>query len=135
MCIAGYENIIQLRALLEGASAEDMLASWHDMLPAKMQEWQLDRAEMVDLFGDTRDKWMAEDLDDWLSPNRIYDGVAEAMQAAIADSEAEVYIVTTKQVCACGCVGCQRANRLRLTVYKFTCATCFPGALYRATLP
>ena len=106
---AGYENIIQLRALLEGVSVAEMLADWRTMLPEKMAAWQLDRGDMVALFGDTRDAWMAEDLDDWLSPNRIYDGVAEAMTAAIADTEAEVYIVTTKQVRAfcqrsgCGC--------------------------------
>ena len=113
---AGYENIIQLRALLEGVSTSSMLDSWHTMLSAKMQEWDLDRAAMVDLFGDTRDAWMAEDLDDWLSPNRIYDGVADAMKAAIADKEAEVYIVTTKQVCNnkldwCGISRCSVADK------------------------
>jgi hypothetical protein len=78
-----------------------MIANWHSMLPAKTQEWQLDRAEMVDLFGSTRDEWMAADLDGWLAPNRIYDGVAEPMKAAMASSEAEVFIVTTKQARLC----------------------------------
>lgn len=76
----------------------DMLAHWPDMLAEKMQAWQLNRAEMVELFGTTRDAWMEEDLDGWLAPNRIYDGVAAAMAAAIAADDAEVYIVTTKQV-------------------------------------
>lgn len=76
-----------------------MLANWATMLPQKMDEWQLDRAEMVEFFGSTRDEWMAADLDGWLAPNRIYAGVAEPMKAAIASPEAEVFIVTTKQAC------------------------------------
>lgn len=87
-----------MRALLEGVTVEEMLVEWPNMLAAKMDEWQLDRAEMVELFGVTRDKWMAADLDGWLAPNRIYDGVAPAMAHAIAAADAEVFIVTTKQV-------------------------------------
>lgn len=67
------------------------------MLASKMEEWKLDRAEMVDLFGTTRDEWMAADLDGWLAPNRMYDGIAPAMSHAMAADDAEVYIVTTKQ--------------------------------------
>jgi hypothetical protein len=83
---------------LEGTSVQDMLDSWHDMLPQKMEEWSLDRGEMVELFGTTRDEWMAADLDDWLAPNRIYDGIADSLKAAMASESAEVFIVTTKQV-------------------------------------
>lgn len=78
---------------------QDMLSSWHEMLPQKMQEWELDRGEMVELFGSTRDAWITNDVDGWLAPNRIYDGVADAMKAAMASPDAEVFIVTTKQVC------------------------------------
>ena len=74
-----------------------MLTSWPAMLASKMEEWKLDRAEMVDLFGTTRDEWMAADLDGWLAPNRMYDGIAPAMSHAMAADDAEVYIVTTKQ--------------------------------------
>ena len=101
VCSPGYENIIQVRALLEGVSVDDMLEHWPEMLSAKMDEYKLERAAMVDLFGSTRDEWMAEDLDGWLAPNRIYDGVAPAMSHAMAAPDAEVYIVTTKQVCHC----------------------------------
>lgn len=52
--------------------------------------------QMVELFGSTRDEWMAADLDGWLAPNRIYAGVPEAMKALVEAQE--VYIVTTKQV-------------------------------------
>lgn len=51
---------------------------------------------MVELFGSTRDQWMKEDLKSWLAPNRIYEGLPEALSAVL--SRAEVFIVTTKQV-------------------------------------
>lgn len=41
-----YENIVQIRCLLEGVEPEDMLQSWHAMLPEYMQRWGLDRAEV-----------------------------------------------------------------------------------------
>jgi hypothetical protein len=41
-----YENVVQIRCLYEGVTVEQMLASWHDMLPAKMKEWGLQRGEV-----------------------------------------------------------------------------------------
>lgn len=41
-----YENIIQIRCLYEGISVEQMLDEWETMLPAKMKEWGLNRAEV-----------------------------------------------------------------------------------------
>ncbi|WIA23028.1 hypothetical protein OEZ86_009943 [Tetradesmus obliquus] len=91
----GYENVVQIRCLYEGVTVEQMLAGWHDMLPAKMKEWGLQRSELVELFGGVRDSWIADDLAGWLAPNRIYPGVADAVAAAMQQDD--VYIVTTKQ--------------------------------------
>ncbi|GLC38636.1 hypothetical protein PLESTB_000454800 [Pleodorina starrii] len=91
----GYENVVQIRCLYEGVSVDEMLAGWEKMLPARMSQWGLNRAEMVDLFGRVRDEWIAADLDGWLAPNRIYEGVADPVRAAM--SRHELYIVTTKQ--------------------------------------
>lgn len=75
---------------------EEMLEGWHDLLPQYMQRWQLDRQHLVDVFGATRDEWIAADLEGWLAPNRIYPGVADAVKGLMLTQE--VYIVTTKQV-------------------------------------
>lgn len=91
----GYENIVQIRCLLEGVDPQDMLERWSTMLPEYMERWQLDRANLVELFGKTRDDWIASDLDGWLAPNRIYPGVPEVIDQLMV--EHEVYIVTTKQ--------------------------------------
>jgi len=91
----GYENLVQVRCLLEGVSPEDMLSHWHTMLPEYMDKWGLDRQELVELFGSTRDAWMKEDLQGWLAPNRIYPGVPQVLRALLDGHE--TYIVTTKQ--------------------------------------
>ncbi|GAX82676.1 hypothetical protein CEUSTIGMA_g10102.t1 [Chlamydomonas eustigma] len=91
----GYENVVQIRCLYEGVTVLKMLECWEHMLPQKMKEWQLDRAELVTLFGRVRDDWIQDDLSGWLAPNRIYESVASPIQRAM--HEHEVYIVTTKQ--------------------------------------
>ena len=94
----GYENVVQIRLLLEGTSVEEMLASWHELLPAAMVKWRLEREPLVRLFGRVRDEWIAADAAGWLAPNRIYDGVAPAVAASLASAPRdEVYVVTTKQ--------------------------------------
>jgi hypothetical protein len=52
---------------------------------------------LVERFGSARDEWIKEDLEGWLAPNRIYDGVADALRR-LKERE-DVYIVTTKQAC------------------------------------
>lgn len=111
----GYENIVQARLLLDGITPEEMLATWHTMLPKAMKQLNLDRGEMVALFGRVRDEWMAEDLQGWLSLNSMYDGVAAPVRGA--QQQAEVYIVTTKQVsmvayCAMGACTTTYAHHL-----------------------
>lgn len=41
-----YENLVQVRCLLEGVSEDDILQNWHTILPHSMQRWHLDRQEV-----------------------------------------------------------------------------------------
>ena len=41
-----YENLVQVRCLLEGVSEDDILQHWHTILPDSMQRWNLDRQEV-----------------------------------------------------------------------------------------
>ena len=52
--------------------------------------------QLVEVFGQTRDDWMKEDMEDWLNRNPIYESLPEILQRAIGNDE--TYIVTTKQV-------------------------------------
>ena len=42
---------MQIRCLLEGVDPQDMLLTWHDMLPQYMERWQLDRNEVGGWLG------------------------------------------------------------------------------------
>eukprot|EP00241_Pyramimonas_parkeae_P012464 CAMPEP_0114246426 /NCGR_PEP_ID=MMETSP0058-20121206/12454_1 /TAXON_ID=36894 /ORGANISM="Pyramimonas parkeae, CCMP726" /LENGTH=264 /DNA_ID=CAMNT_0001359607 /DNA_START=239 /DNA_END=1033 /DNA_ORIENTATION=+ len=94
----GYENMLLIRALIEKLSSpQELLDTWGTVHHTLMDKWDLDRAEMVDLFGKTRDDWIATDFTGWLAPNEFYPGVVDATKAAIANAMCETYIVTTKQ--------------------------------------
>jgi len=41
-----YENLVQVRCLLEGVQPQDMLDNWHELLPAYMEKWGLKRSEV-----------------------------------------------------------------------------------------
>lgn len=43
---ARYENLIQVRCLLEGVHPNDILQSWHTILPEYMDKWKQNRKEV-----------------------------------------------------------------------------------------
>jgi phosphoglycolate phosphatase-like HAD superfamily hydrolase len=94
----GYENIVQIRLLLEGMDADYLLRNWRgEVLPRAMAEWGLDREALVALFGRVRDEWIARDLEGWLAPNATYgEEVGDAVRACLQRGD-EVFVVTTKQ--------------------------------------
>lgn len=94
----GYENMLLSRALLERkASVNEILEGWGEIMPELMVEWSVDRDELVTAFGNTRDKWLAEDEDSWIRKNSLYPSVASSLQKALERRDVLVYIVTTKQ--------------------------------------
>eukprot|EP00238_Polyblepharides_amylifera_P002717 CAMPEP_0196580380 /NCGR_PEP_ID=MMETSP1081-20130531/28593_1 /TAXON_ID=36882 /ORGANISM="Pyramimonas amylifera, Strain CCMP720" /LENGTH=263 /DNA_ID=CAMNT_0041900231 /DNA_START=251 /DNA_END=1042 /DNA_ORIENTATION=+ len=94
----GYENMLLLRALIEERNTPaELLAGWSTFHPQLMEEWGLDRADMVNKFGEVRDRWIADDFEGWLAPNEFYPGVLDSTRVAMESSSCEVYIVTTKQ--------------------------------------
>jgi len=94
----GYENMLLLRLLKEKlATPDELLNNWGKFLPEYMAKWQCERADMVERFGTTRDKWIEEDFEGWLAPNEWYPGVIDAANAAVSNADCDVYIVTTKQ--------------------------------------
>ncbi|KAM0949613.1 putative HAD-like superfamily protein [Dioscorea sansibarensis] len=102
----GYENLLLVRLLVElrvpsiqkssvadGLSIEAILENWAELKPIIMKEWNEHREPLIDLFGKVRDEWIQNDLSGWISANRFYPGVADALRF----SSSQVYIVTTKQ--------------------------------------
>lgn len=102
----GYENLVQVRCLLEEEATEEdnsvvvreMLRSWtSEMLPSAMEKWKLDRSDLVERFGTYRDEWMRRDLQSWLESNSFYEGGVSEAVAHARDRHEGCYIVTTKQ--------------------------------------
>ncbi|GMY23682.1 Ribosomal RNA small subunit methyltransferase G [Fagus crenata] len=102
----GYENLLLVRLLLEmripsiqkssvaeGLTVEGILENWSKLKPIIMEEWAESRDALVDLFGKVRDEWIEKDLATWISANRFYPGVPDALKFA----SSRLYIVTTKQ--------------------------------------
>ncbi|XP_074272864.1 uncharacterized protein LOC141596557 [Silene latifolia] len=102
----GYENLLLVRLLLEtrlpsirkssvaeGLTVDGILENWANLKPILMKEWGENREFLVDLFGKIRDEWIETDLSTWISANRIYPGVSDALRFA----SSKIYIVTTKQ--------------------------------------
>ena len=56
----------------------------------------------MELFGTTRDEWIARDLEGWLNANEIYEGMPEIV--GHLRQQQDTYIVTTKQVHAVPCM-------------------------------
>jgi phosphoglycolate phosphatase-like HAD superfamily hydrolase len=95
MLETGYEAILIVRLLYLGESAETLLKAYHAKTQALLAAEKLEIKFLKQLFGATRDQWIANDMDDWIQMNPLFNGVADKLQRL---NQASVwYIVTTKQ--------------------------------------
>ena len=91
----GYQAILMTRLMQEGVPVEQyttQLAAWQ---PRHLARWGLTKPELQQLFGAERDRWIATDLDGWLSYNRYYPGAADALRHL--RQTARIVILTTKE--------------------------------------
>jgi len=91
----GYEAILIVRLLNDGETVEAIMADYQ----AKTQKVIKDSALTIDslkkVFGETRDRWIKEDLDNWVAMNPLFPGIAEKLQSL--SKQGLWYIITTKQ--------------------------------------
>jgi phosphoglycolate phosphatase-like HAD superfamily hydrolase len=90
----GYEAAIIVRLLQEGRSAETLLSDFSDSMSQVLRRDELDIDELKVLFGETRDNWIAEELDHWITMNPLFEGIAEKLRSI---DPTNCYIITTKQ--------------------------------------
>jgi len=91
----GYEAILIVRLLNDGDTVEDIMTNYHAKVKKIMDEYALTIDHLKKIFGETRDQWIKEDLDNWVEKNPLFPGIKEKLQAL---SELGIwYIVTTKQ--------------------------------------
>lgn len=91
----GYEAIAIMRLLYEGESVDTLLAQFAEKKQALIDREALDINQLKILFGQTRDSWIQDSLEEWLSLNPLFPGIAEKLQRLTADYD--WYILTTKQ--------------------------------------
>merc|ERR1719198_1222535 len=75
---------------------DTILKDWDTMRDQTLGMWGLDKATMIEEFGAVRDKWISTNKEQWLKINQPYPSVPDVVDA-MQQSEAEVFIITTKQ--------------------------------------
>jgi len=91
----GYEAVLAMRMLHQGASIRSLCDTYMREFPCLMAQVGIDSDGLKTLFGATRDAWIAEDGAGWVEKNPLYPGVAEKL--AKLGETCEWYIATTKQ--------------------------------------
>jgi phosphoglycolate phosphatase-like HAD superfamily hydrolase len=90
----GYEAILIMRLLFEGMEPAELMAAFHHQIEALMSRDGLGIDELKQLFGTTRDQWIADDFPSWIDMNPLFDGIADKLKQIDTDNS---YIITTKQ--------------------------------------
>ncbi|MEQ1636238.1 MAG: HAD family hydrolase [Methylococcales bacterium] len=91
----GYEAALIMRLLFQGESAESILKHFTEQKPAIIASTGRDISRLKELFSSTRDIWIQNNLEEWLTLNPLFPGVAEKLTAL--NQQGSWYILTTKQ--------------------------------------
>ena len=91
----GYEAILTMRLLYLGESVETIYRDFSAKSRRLMDQSHVTTDELKKRFGETRDRWIADDLAGWVEMNPLFDGIAEKLHAL--GKKCPWYVVTTKQ--------------------------------------
>ncbi|MCT7959471.1 HAD family hydrolase [Laspinema sp. D1] len=92
----GWEMPVLVRSLLLGTHPDQILENWPAICSQIVTAEGLDPTELAAIVDGIRDKWIAEDLTDWLSLHRFYPGVIDRLQNYLASNQ-QLVIITTKE--------------------------------------
>jgi phosphoglycolate phosphatase-like HAD superfamily hydrolase len=91
----GYEAILAMRLLDLGYDCQTIFDQYQALSSELMTEANVSVDDLKQLFGATRDHWIAEDLDSWITHNPLFDSLAERLR--VLDQHHAWLIITTKQ--------------------------------------
>jgi hypothetical protein len=100
----GFQAVLLVRLLRDGRSVEEILGNAPLLLFDLMRREGLSEDTLVRHFGATRDRWMTENLPEWIGCHEFYEGTIDAVN----ESDLPAYIITTKEkrfavaLCAAG---------------------------------
>lgn len=92
----GWEMPVLIRAQMQGISEEEILANWGQIAQQILIEDRLEPQPLASQLDGLRDRWIASDLDGWLSLHSFYPGVVEKLRSLL-DSPIQPFIITTKE--------------------------------------
>lgn len=91
----GYESILVMRMLYEGEDKEAIFNHFTRKKREMIEKSNKNIDILKKLFGETRDLWIRESLDEWIKMNPLFPGIAEKLREL--EKQGMLYIVTTKQ--------------------------------------
>ena len=91
----GYEAILAMRLLHLGDSVAAIFSAYADKTQALLTDAGVTVDDLKQLFGATRDAWIATDLPDWVAMNPLFPCIADRLRSLM--QQHLCYIVTTKQ--------------------------------------
>lgn len=90
----GYEAILIMRLLFEGIPAQTLLNDFSASIETIISQDALNTDELKQQFGETRDRWIENNIDEWIGMNPLFDGVAGKLNSIETQ---QCTIITTKQ--------------------------------------
>jgi len=91
----GYEAILINKMLHDGVSVEAILKNFDTKKDEVMKSSNLSVSGLKKLYGEVRDTWIADNIDDWVEKNPLFPCIAEKLRNLT--DRGIWYIVTTKQ--------------------------------------
>lgn len=91
----GYEAILAMRLLHLGYDPQTIFAQYQALIQQLLEQAGVSVAELKQLFGSTRDHWIAEDFDSWIANNPMFDGIPQRLRSLSQNHK--WVIITTKQ--------------------------------------
>lgn len=91
----GYEAILIIRLLNNGETVEAIMQDYTKKTQQVMNESKLSIDQLKKLYGETRDQWIKENMEQWVEMNPLFPGIAKKLQKLT--QEGIWYVVTTKQ--------------------------------------
>lgn len=91
----GYEAILAMRLLHLGYDSQTIFDQYQRLTSDLMAQAGIGVDDLKQLFGATRDNWIATDLDSWITNNPLFDNIAERLR--LLHQHHEWVIITTKQ--------------------------------------
>lgn len=91
----GYEAILIVKMLHDGQTAGEIINNYAQKIEALIAGSKLNIEALKQLFGETRDQWIENDLASWVEMNPLFEGIAKKLQPL--SEQNDWYIVTTKQ--------------------------------------